>query len=184
MQEGAAPSRADEVRVIELSKDQTPFRKDERQRILSNFPDVEIMTLGMRNGEVPVRLQTPLSQPPRHASSSCSSTQPAARAAATSANVHSRARQASAGTAGERGLRRRGGPVRRRRRPATRMDRQAVLSGKRLHTLHRSAARSPLAHRSPPRPCTATRRPDRRAGAMYPPSTPRAQGTPSASRRV
>jgi len=54
VQEGAAPSRADEVRVIELSKDQTPFRKDERQRILSNFPDVEIMTLGMRNGEVPV----------------------------------------------------------------------------------------------------------------------------------
>ena len=52
--EGAAPSRADEVRVIELSKDQTPFRKDERQRILRNFPDVEIMTLGMRNGEVPV----------------------------------------------------------------------------------------------------------------------------------
>jgi hypothetical protein len=33
VQEGAAPSRADEVRVIELSKDQTPFRKDERQRI-------------------------------------------------------------------------------------------------------------------------------------------------------
>lgn len=40
--------------MIELSKDQTPFRKDERQRILSSCPDVEIMTLGMRNGEVPV----------------------------------------------------------------------------------------------------------------------------------
>lgn len=43
-----------EVRVIELSKDQTPFRKDERQRILSQYQDVEIMSLGMRNGEVPV----------------------------------------------------------------------------------------------------------------------------------
>uniref|UniRef100_A0A7S0WRT3 protein-serine/threonine phosphatase n=2 Tax=Pyramimonas obovata TaxID=1411642 RepID=A0A7S0WRT3_9CHLO len=42
------------MRVIELSKDQTPFRRDERERILSMFPDVEIMTLGMRNGEVPV----------------------------------------------------------------------------------------------------------------------------------
>jgi len=42
------------VRVIELTKDQTPFRKDERDRITSTFPDVEVMTLGMRNGEVPV----------------------------------------------------------------------------------------------------------------------------------
>jgi hypothetical protein len=84
--EGAAPSRADEVRVIELSKDQTPFRKDERQRILSNFPDVEIMTLGMRNGEVPVRWNRLC---PNHAmlvhstasvpTTPCSCTQPAAR---------------------------------------------------------------------------------------------------------
>lgn len=39
------------LQPIELSKDHKPFRKDEIERIVTNFPNTEILTFGMQCGE-------------------------------------------------------------------------------------------------------------------------------------
>ncbi|KAK3285260.1 hypothetical protein CYMTET_7123 [Cymbomonas tetramitiformis] len=47
-------SYGSECTIVELSKDQTPFREDERQRILKSHKNADIMTMGMKYGDVPV----------------------------------------------------------------------------------------------------------------------------------
>mmetsp|Transcript_29397 Transcript_29397/g.56444 ORF Transcript_29397/g.56444 Transcript_29397/m.56444 type:complete len:390 (-) Transcript_29397:387-1556(-) len=37
-----------------LSNDHKAFRKDERERILRNFPNTEVLTFGMKDGKVPI----------------------------------------------------------------------------------------------------------------------------------